>query len=228
MEESKKWDRWEEEERTLALRLHKNKNSYAFIAKKLNKSFSAVNGFFKRHQANLRLEALKRGEVIKTRELPPGEEQKRVDCHTRGLSDKLSAKELGMSQSGYATWRISRNLESNVVCKNKSNKRSGFKVVEVVPERKVFTVEDLANYRHNKPVKSTNFVSEIKIINDPEAVERELARLGIKRTGELNKGVITIRNNAFGFNGSDNTKREYNAKSVRDTSYKPQIKKVGY
>lgn len=58
----------------------------------------------------------------------------------------------------------------------------------IVNTRVKLTNDDIENYNHNKREPLTNYTGNCVVIADRQAVDRELERLGIIKTGNLNKG----------------------------------------
>ena len=137
MPEFKEWTRWTDEDRAKVIQMHADGVKYADIALAMNKTYMAVNGLIKRH--------ITKNGVTNISFITKEQEDQRIDCHTRGLSDTDSAKECGLSASGYNTWRAKRGLPNNT-----GNIKNAGRKSDIKPDKVVLTADDVKNYNGNR------------------------------------------------------------------------------
>ena len=214
-------DLWTDQEKQTAIEMYNDKYSCKEIAIAVSRSLSAVYGVIKREKG---VNSLKN----KCKILTTTENEKRLDCHRRGLTDADSAKECGMSASGYANWRMSRGLERNYGLYNNGNgKPKPVKKDVVEIPKKILTADDLKYYHHND---NTTRQDNNKIIISCEINGSEKINL-LPITGKLNKGLqppMILNGVIVGCPNMIDKGKLYNAKAIRDHDYRPKLRKVGY
>lgn len=174
---------WSEEDERIVKEMHANKHTYQEIAERLGRTYQSVNGFI--YRLNFSGVVIPRKKYTAT----PFEDEKRRNCHARGMTDRESAEECNVSYGTYASWRINSGLKCNPELKANNEP-----IKPPKPARK-FEPADIKHYKHNTHTAPANkYSNPITIIVDKELAEKEFEKLGIKKVAKL-KNTPIIGNN---------------------------------